>query len=367
MAFTTKIGPDLCLTFDSTSIEAGKSTPCDQPNVFIEVKFDINTDILIGSKGSGSNISNERKKLMRQLFGYVAYGQWPSLTYRFSWTISTSGHALRLWRWSASGVIVTEPVYFLEDPTPIVQFVQLLASGPYSRLGIDIGRGMTFSSIAIQSVADKLAGAISKYLAAIPQNVVHDRWAEKARNAQVLVLEPVQSDCGPILVVSQPISSTCGVFCRGTRCYLAIYEVDAKKGEDIKIEEVHILKTSWQHTTRTAEYRMFERAKERSSEGAIPHLATVLCAAEIPSTRQQMGLFQEHSTVTTVPNDKMLEIYCKRINLNQLADSPQAVASHPRILQWILFKETCCRLRGFRTVKQMVQVFYDAISGVYSG
>jgi hypothetical protein len=358
MAFTTKIGPDLCLTFDS--VEGEKLMPCDKPSVLIEVKLDPNTDILLNSKGKGNTISKERKKLMRQLFGYVAYGQWPSLPYRFSWTISISGNTLRLWRWSASGVIVTEPVYFLVDPTPIVQFVQLLASGPYSRLGIDIGHGMTFSSISTQG----LGAAIKTYLEAVPENVAKSRWAEKAMNAQVLVLNPVQSDCGSILVISQPISSTCGILCRGTRCYLAVFEADAKNGDKIGSEDIHILKTSWQDSTKTPEHIFFERANARNN-GAIPHLATVLCAAEVPSTRQQLGLFQDRSG-TTLPNDEMLQGNYRRVNVNQLTDSPQVVTSHPRTLQWILFKEMGCRLHGFRTVKQMVQALYDAISGMYS-
>jgi hypothetical protein len=205
----------------------------------------------------------EGKKLVQQLFGHVAYGQWPVLPYRFSWTISISDNVLRLWRWSTSGVIVTGPIYYQEDPTPIIQFARLIAAGPYSRLGLDVGVGMTFASVLTLRKAEIMHRAkqnidctIDTYLGAGSRSVSLNRWVEKARKAQIFVFNrnevdssvPSPTKARSILVISHPISSTVGIFCRATRRYLAIHESNANSDEEIEAKDIHILKTSWQNT-----------------------------------------------------------------------------------------------------------------------
>jgi Fungal protein kinase len=264
VSFNTNIRPDLCLSFDS---KADSWLPCDHPNVVIEVNESALTDLSSGTRGEPSLARNE---LMVHLFDCVAYGQWLALPYRFCWSISISGHLMRIWRWSATGAVVTEPIEYLEDAAIVAQFIQLVASGPYSRLGLDVGRGMTFSSMASTVETQRTRRALTVYTNALPHDEARTRWLERAEKCKVWRFTSTCSE-GPsasphpyhqlddkryvddyILVASHPISWNPGMFSRGTRCYIGIYQSDAKQ-EAVPIEDIHTLKFSWQYTTRTPE------------------------------------------------------------------------------------------------------------------
>jgi hypothetical protein len=345
-----------------TSADKGKNvrTNTDFINLFdcvgisVEVKTENNHDLglLSSTKDSQKFLSSDRRKeLLAQLFGYVEIAQWTALPYRFLWSITITGTILRISRWSSTGVVVTDPINYQADCTVVWQFLHAVGSGPYSSLGLDVGKGMTFSPI-LEYQEDRLKELATCYSDAAFRLASKKDWVLQAAKGTMWRLEigsaayeddyllredrakpstrvtpandkskPEGSDKDSVydefkpegsdkesandeskpegsekesvntyLVLSSPIHQSIGLMSRGTRCYLAIPEKIFFSADKICTQHLRMLKLSWQYISRHPEIHFPKEATERH-EGHIPHLARVIAGGSCERTLQLRGRF----------------------------------------------------------------------------
>lgn len=302
-------------TTASTSADKGKSvkTNTNFVNLFdcigisVEVKNENNYDLglLSSTKDSQKFISSDRRKeLLAQLFGYVEIAQWTALPCRFLWSITVTGTILRIWRWSSTGVVVTDPIKYQDDCTIVWQFLQAVGRGSYSSLGLDVGKGMTFSPI-VEHQEDRLRELATCYSDAAFRFASKKDWLLRAAKGTMWRLDigsadyvdddllkedrvkpssgatpandesklgsdkestndesepggvdkgsasdesepegPEKESFNEYLVLSEPIHQAIGLMSRGTRCYLAIPEKIFFSTKNISTEHLRMLKLS---------------------------------------------------------------------------------------------------------------------------
>ena len=387
----TSIALDLCLSFD---LDGCLEELPDFSHTVVPIEFKSPTvfdpgftatkiaEPSTGTKGKLKELCKGAAELLLQTFNQVC-AHWAELPYRYMWTITIAGDIMRFWRWSTTGVLVTEAIHYLDDATPVYQLLQAIGKGPCSRMGLDIGQGMTFRALhpGLKDVESKIATIIKCYSEAASQTDSNVRWTRKAEKSSVWcfescsmvpfqegILEPhpqtlareagriSQQDnttMGPhvLYVVSHPIWRGKGIYSRGTRCYLVVYKSTLEEKEDFTMDDVHMLKISWQFASRSREYETFSYAQDQH-HGPIPHLASMVAGGYIEGATQHDGYFIEVTRrVGEAPEP-------------DLGPSAQGnEQARGRELQWILFKQVGEKLSGFGSVKEFLQVIYDAIVG----
>jgi Fungal protein kinase len=311
--------PDLCLTFDTLD-NYSPDKFFSGAVVAIEVKSDVNADpgfiardapgTLRSKQGRRAQApTNAAAELLLQAFNYVS-SQWAELPYRFLWSITIARDVLRIWRWSASGVMVTEAIDYIKDATPVYQFLQAIGKGPYSRLGLDIGLGRAFRGVE-RKMGAQVKQIVDCYLEATTKTELQVKWSTRALQSAIWRFEQASSipvstkvvegsnltetdqspenedfttDISPLYVLSHPIWRGRGVYSRGTRCYLAVSQSTLDKQEEITVEDLRMLKTSWQ-TAGDSQESVFFSCVQAAHEERVPHLATMLAAVyNLPST-----------------------------------------------------------------------------------
>lgn len=140
-------------TFGSTEISA---SPIEEnclaalyrvPGIAVNVSSRASADLMLASKPATPHPPGFYSKgYVPQEVLYHVRKRWSILPHRFVWSITIAGHLLRIWRWSSTGCMVTEAILYEEDVTFVYIFLRAIAWEPYSRLGVDIGPGKTFSS-----------------------------------------------------------------------------------------------------------------------------------------------------------------------------------------------------------------------------
>jgi hypothetical protein len=351
--------------------------------------------------------SNAAAGLLLQAFGYVS-AQWSELPYRFVWSITITGEILRIWRWSSSGVLVTEAIDYMNDATPVYHFIQAIGKGPYSRFGLDIGRGMTFSGVEKRK-RDQVNTIVDCYLEATSQTDLQVKWSKRARRGDIWSFEQISSvpvypkavegsdlteenrflptkdsvtEPSCFYVLSYPMWRGKGVYSRGTRCYLAVSRSTFENWKKITVGDLRMLKTSWQTAGDSQESDFFECVQAVHGE-RVPHLASMLAAGRLESTLQDGG--RPHTTTPTRGGTEKDEAASPERGATstkshdpialQEKEEPQAgtdagnsgpemmVDPEGRHLQWIVFKQVGERISGFRSEKELLQVVLDAIQG----
>jgi len=390
----TSVAPDLCLSFDLDEHLEEYSPDDFFSHAAVPIEFKSSTTFdpgftatriaepSTGTKGKLGDLCKGATDLLLQMYNQVC-AHWAELPYRFMWTITIAGDIMRFWRWSTTGVLVTEAIHYLDDATPVYQFLQAIGKGSHSRMGLDVGQGMTFRALhpGLEDVKSKVATIIKCYRNAVRQTDSNARWAMKAEKSAVWcferysmvpfqkgVLEPppqilsgeaghasqqddTQAGPHPLYVVSHPIWRGKGIYSRGTRCYLVVYKSTLEGKEDFTMDDVHMLKLSWQFASRSREYETFSYVQDKL-QGPTPHLASMIAGGYIEGATQHDGCFFE----ATEPTGEFPE----PVSGTSAQGNEQAQG---RELQWILFKQVGERLSGFGSVKEFLQVIYDAIVG----
>lgn len=369
--------PDLCLTFEDPSTyrpDMFYSTPA----INIEFKGDPSADCDFTAvtdphtdPESERGLQTQRqlgsvaRKLLSQAFGYFV-SQWFERPYRFMWSITIAGERLRIWRWSATDVLVTEVIDYIQDATPVYRFLSAIGNGPYSHLGVDIGPDMTFG-MAGRIEMRKLSHILKCYELAIPPSETNKEWIKKAlrssvwtfKHSSTVITAQPKNDPPPqllsnnaavtttkatstethLFVISHPIWRGKGVYSRNTRCYLAVKQSTFEKNMRFTIADLHMLKISWQFPSRTSECTFFGHIQAQDVEKS-KYLATMLAGSTIQTTRQDEASL-----------------------LPPASDLPHNINRDCRQLHWILFEQVGGRISGFRGVKELLQVVRDAIEG----
>lgn len=370
----TRRAPDLCLTFEDPK----KYNPAmfySAPAVNIEFKGDISADCgftLSTNAHTQSESTTEPKplgaaarKLLSQAFGYI-YSQWFERPYRFVWSITIANRHLRIWRWSSTGVLTTEAIDYIEDATIVYQFLHAIGSGPYSRLGIDIGHNMTFgmadgSQFDLRTIKD----IVECYKKKVTDNELSRNWCKMALMSSMWTFKHVSTstlqrniDPSPsdnslsagkvspketnLVVVSHPIWHGKGIYSRNTRCYLAIEQKPFTRQSDLTIEDLHMLKITSPFSSRLHESHFFGHSEDKVAINI--YLAKMLSGGSIMATKQQNGIFLPHNNNTSDQDGSNLN--CREV-------------------RWILLKQVGERISGFQSVKELLQVIRDAIEGKY--
>ena len=392
----TKRSPDLCLSFDDPTTKTLWATAAVnieiKPEIYADCGFTAGNSFLTGAKDEPPNkLSKLQLGLLLQAFRYVT-SQWPKRPYRWIWSITIAHSLLRIWRWSATGVLVTEAIHYLDDATPLYQFLQVIGRGPYSRLGLDIGHNMTFNFVSAgggdnppTTSMDDVAGAIQaesqtslissadstgsivgavegqsqdfpaedirirmKQVIECYQNSLHrkdEQWAARAKESEiwsfthrpVASIQPqVEQGKTNLYVVAHPIWCGQGIYSRGTRCYLAVYRSDLLEIDNVSIVNLHMFKTSWRISTRTPEHIFFAHFQANRQE-TDTHMAYMVSGGTVEGTLQIKGRFSPLDDSTRVEEGRQLD--------------------------WVVLKQIGEHISQSRSVHELLQIVQDAMKG----
>ncbi|KAG8851423.1 hypothetical protein FRB91_007958 [Serendipita sp. 411] len=282
-----------------------KETLFRYPGVLIEVKRapSANFPWQHDDKDSlSAALNKDARELLDQLHRYVAYAQYTTLPYRHIYCITVTAQWMRFWKWTASGVRVSDAFKYQEKVKVVARFVQALQLGDDEGLGLNVGENMLFRRFPRpigwnESDESERVEVLSELYVDYMQPV-WDKWPEAANNAGVYLLpsKKIDGSTTPLkeyVVLQYPIYSTIGIFGRGTRCYLAIERTTFEDedfvtmGDDNLLPLLRTFKTSWQFMSRSREDTFYTAA------GKVEHLASLIGGGgrrTIPTVRWFSGL-----------------------------------------------------------------------------
>ncbi|KAG8817021.1 hypothetical protein FRC19_011661 [Serendipita sp. 401] len=207
---------------------------------------------------------------------------------------------MRFWKWTASGVRVSDAFEYQTKVKVVARFVQALQLGDDEGLGLNVGENMLFRRFPrpidwSESEESERVEVLSELYVDYMQPV-WDKWPEAANNAGVYLLpsKKIDGSTTPLkeyVVLQYPIYSTLGIFGRGTRCYLAIERTTFEHtdfvtmGDDDLLPLLRTFKTSWQFMSRSREDTFYTAA------GKVEHLASLIGGGVEGLSQQSGGIF----------------------------------------------------------------------------
>ncbi|KAG8784836.1 hypothetical protein FRC16_002099, partial [Serendipita sp. 398] len=245
-------------------------------------------------------LNKDARELLDQLHRYVAYAQYAALPYRHIYCITVTAQWMRFWKWTASGVRVSDAFEYQTKVKVVARFVQALQLGDDEGLGLNVGENMLFRRFPrpigwSESDESERVEVLSELYVDYMQPV-WDKWPEAANNAGVYLLpsKKIDGSTTPLkeyVVLQYPIYSTIGIFGRGTRCYLAIERTTFEDedfvtmGDDNLLPLIRTFKTSWQFMSRSREDTFY------SAAGKVEHLASLIGGGVEGLSQQSGGIF----------------------------------------------------------------------------
>ncbi|KAG8850885.1 hypothetical protein FRB91_008716 [Serendipita sp. 411] len=245
-------------------------------------------------------LNKDARELLDQLHRYVAYAQYAALPYRHIYCITVTAQWMRFWKWTASGVRVSDAFEYQTKVKVVARFVQALQLGDDEGLGLNVGENMLFRRFPrpigwSESDESERVEVLSELYVDYMQPV-WDKWPEAANNAGVYLLpsKKIDGSTTPLkeyVVLQYPIYSTLGIFGRGTRCYLAIERTTFEHpdfvtmGDDYLLPFLRTFKTSWQFMSRSREDTFYTAA------GKVEHLASLIGGGVEGLSQQSGGIF----------------------------------------------------------------------------
>lgn len=372
--------PDLFLTFDAGIARHNPHSFRRLPGITIEALPDCHADLNVSVDTPYSTKSPRCQVMQRfmQRYGLVGLQQWAKLPHRFLFTITISGDLLRIWAMTTTGALVTEAIRYRKDASVIWRFLQVMRGGRHC-LGWEVGPGMLFRSIYIEKNTEWLRTAIAEaYMMAVALSYPSipewmRGWLQQASTGDLLVFEKpncsydgqdAQRRENTYLVLSCPLYTGTGVFSRATKCYLAL-PLHLATSTRVVINDLCILKTSWQHVSRGSELEYFKLAIERNEGQPIKHLAIPIAGGYISSSLQVDACF------ICAQDDEIYAVPYFPSETDHIEDSPilrDCYGANKNIrggkeLRWILFQEVGAGLNNFGSTRELLQVFYDTIEG----
>jgi len=130
----TSVAPDLFLSFDLDEHLEEYSPDDFFSHVTVPIEFKSETAVDPSLKvteitehstrmnGKSQSLCKGARELLLQTYSHLR-AHWNELPYRYMWTITIPGDIMRFWRWSTTGVSVTEAIRYFDDATPVYQFL----------------------------------------------------------------------------------------------------------------------------------------------------------------------------------------------------------------------------------------------------
>lgn len=326
LSLDAKAGPDLLITFKGDKYGEGSGswgpTLFYCPGIVVEVKRNFKDDPNLSEDPSQEiQYSRAQVDLCDQINRYVSLAQFPSNPCRYIYSITVTGHKMRLWKWTATGVVVSESFLYKEKEEVLPLYKLFAAITSRSGLGLnwrttekddkspevsmaDAFRDrMEFTEYQWkQEHSEKLDFLIPKY--ASWRGVPPEKgWAKVMKTSfmwQIGVYESTKEHLPPIvyLVFKHPIWRAANIVSRGTKVYICIekkffeaMKIESVTDEDI-LKKTKTLKTSWPFLSRDAEATYFNDGKVKElykeSEFCLPRLFS---SAEAEDRAQSRGKF----------------------------------------------------------------------------
>ncbi|KAG8774986.1 hypothetical protein FRC15_000868 [Serendipita sp. 397] len=171
------------------------------PGVLIEVKRTPSADFPWQHDDKDSlsaTLNKNARELLDQLHRYVAYAQYTALPYRHIYCITVTAQWMRFWKWTASGVRVSDAFEYQTKVKVVARFVQALQLGDDEGLGLNVGENMLFRRFPrpidwSESEESERVEVLSELYVDYMQPV-WDKWPEAANNAGVYLLPSKKID-----------------------------------------------------------------------------------------------------------------------------------------------------------------------------
>ncbi|KAG8816727.1 hypothetical protein FRC17_000210 [Serendipita sp. 399] len=305
------------------------------PGVAIEVERSEESNPPWTSNGPEARrmpLSKPQFALLERMHRLIAHTQHLAHPYRYIYCITITGKMMRLWKWSASGIRVSDPFPYMEDIVPLCRFINALQEGGDTKLGSNVGDELLFQPYPTdQAKLRRWAKECAEVIA--PER---DDWLDVAGRLGAWRFAGLGPNVGRYIILQCPLRATIEILGRGTRYYITMLESDFRSSTFADGESTHkkwrILKTSWQPVGSVDEGVLLAAAKTNPKHDL---LATVVGGGVQPSPNKDApGGF--------------------------VGDSK---GSGCRELRWIMLKNVGRRLTTFSNVREFLGAMKDCING----
>lgn len=292
--------------------------------------------------------------------------QWFRRPQRHLFHFTVTSAFVRFWHWSPGHITFTAPIYYREDPRPVLEFFSLWASAERDIRGEDVANmdGEDFDwnlytfgrPLLSQRHTDRLTAILRSFnelhgphspLSDAKSTVYEFRHGHIASSTPIVDTELITQDdeeidfdtmmphrdadfdffannthprkyglycseekpggyCGAnsplvgpsiasdtesesLLVIDSPIAGHDDVSFKSTRCYVVVRKSDIDGDQQVDGIPVHLLKLSWQESSRKCEYEWYWRVQNGTFETKVPFVVRAMGGGEIPTKRSTKG------------------------------------------------------------------------------
>lgn len=317
--------------------------------------------------------------------------QWFRRPQRHLFHFTVTNGFIRFWHWSPGNITFTAPIYYREDPRPVLEFFSLWASAERDIRGEDVanmdGDGFDWNLFTFgrpllsQHHTDRLAAVLRSFnelhgphssLSDAKATVYEFIHGHIASSTPIVDTELIAQDdeeidfdammphtdadfdflansthplkngvsCSEgkpgrhlsiasdteaesLLVFDSPIAGHGDVTFKSTRCYVAVRKSDIEGDQQVDGIPVHLLKLSWQDSSRKRESEWYRHVQNGSFETKVPFVVRAMGGGEIPTKRSTKG----------------------------------------KQLVWVVLEQVGVPLREFRSTRELTAAIRDGIRG----